>query len=118
MKPILRSLMSPDLFDMENQAPEIANDFQILVQALIGPENLPGQESFDFLVCTPSVIHRTVTKLGYLIPRHYIIIERYDYDAIWSIIKSICDPVFGNTWHDVALKLSRYGMWEFEDYQK
>ena len=118
MKPELRRIHSPDLLDLGDDVPSDTKNFCILIQALVGPAGLPGEESFDFLVCSPSFIAETVSKDGFLIPRHYIILDQYNYAKIMEIIKGLCSLIYGDKWADVAEKLGRYGHWEFEDYHR
>ena len=117
MKPEVRRLISPDLYDLENGAPEDIGHFCLLIQAIVGPSDGPGEESFDFLVCTPSWI-ASVVQAGFLFGRHYLIVERYDYKFINNAISSLCANISGSCWRDVAERLARYGKWEFEDYRE
>ena len=77
VRPILRSLHSPEWLDMQNDMPEDVEHFGILVQAFIGPSDGPGEESFDFLVCTLNEVAKALQKDGFLFGRHYLIVEYY-----------------------------------------
>ena len=116
MKAVLRRIDSPDLSDMENEAPENPFDFQILVQAMIGPDSSVGEEAFDIIVCTPSRIEEMIAQNGYMFPVHHLIVERYDYHLIRGAVEEICESAFGSDWKDIANKLSKFGAWEFADY--
>lgn len=114
--PEIRRLHSPDIIDMQSERPEDPERFCILVQALIGPTGEAGEESFDFIVCTPAWLAQTLLKDGYIFVRHYLIVEYYNYNQIFNAINSLCQSVSGSSWRQVAEQLGKYGKWEFEDY--
>lgn len=116
MQAELRSLHSPDALDMENFVPEDPDYFCILVQALIGPKNGMGSESFDFLVCTPRWLEMQVSKEKFVLGAHYLFIEKYDYNLIWQTIYKLCQRISGPDWNAVASILAQYGSWEFDNY--
>lgn len=113
----LKRLHSPDLLDMESSQPEDAGDFCILVQAMIGPAGVEGEESFNFSVCTPKWLARAVSESKYVFGRHHLFVGQYDYGTIRDVISSLCGRVSGHSWQEVAERLGRFGGWEFEDYK-
>lgn len=117
MVPEIRRLHSPDLLDMQSSVPEDPERFCILVQAMIGPKGAPGEESFDFSVCTPKWLDHYLADKTFVFGRHYLLVKYYDYVLIWNAIEIACRPIQGDSWSDVAERLSRYGRWEFEDYE-
>lgn len=112
----LRYLHSPDLPDLEHGAPADPEDFCILVQAMVGPRGEEGEESFDFLVCTPRWLSAQAPPEGFLFGRHYLFLWRYDYKLLRRVIEDLCARAEGPDWGAVAARLARYGLWEFEDY--
>jgi hypothetical protein len=117
MRAELRYLHSPDVLDLENNKPEDPANFCILVQAMIGPRGSIGEESFDFLVCTPRWLEDKVGKSSYVFGRHYLILGSYDYGVLRSAVEELCNRFVEPDWHSIAEKLGRYGKWEFEDYR-
>ena len=112
----LRYLHSPDVFDLPNYQPNQADYFCLLIQAMIGPKGESGEESFDFMVCTPQWLTDQISKTGYFLGKNYLLLLNYNYSLIWLVIKQLCDEIEGKDWETVANSLSRYGKWEFEDY--
>jgi hypothetical protein len=112
----LKSLFSPDADPLNAFRPN--GDFGVLVQALIGPEGTKGEESFDFIVCTPEwfASDRLPRADSIASGRHILFMRRFDYVALENFIRNYCASCQGRTWHDVAEKLARLGHWEFEDY--
>jgi hypothetical protein len=116
MRPLLKRVHSPDVFDLDVYSPEEESCFGFLLQAMFGPEEGEGEESFDMMVCTPEWLTRELTRKKIITGRHHLIVEEYDLQAIRSFLSAFGRKCEGNTWKDVALKLSRIGKWEFEDY--
>lgn len=116
MKAQIRRLHSPDVADFESHTPERHDDFSILVQVLAGPEGADGEESFDIEVTTPKHIARRIRDTGLVQGRHLLIVDSFDWRAIVQWIERAVSRCDGSTWDEVAVKLSRVGRWEFEDY--
>lgn len=113
----LRRFHSPDV-DLETYIPDDPGDVGVLVQVMAGPADGPGEESFDVVVCTPRWLERRVRNEGPLVGRHHLIVERYDAARIWVFLTDAIESVEAETWSDLASKIGRVGMWEFEDYQE
>lgn len=117
MRAALRRLHSPDIDDLASYRPERPDEFGFLLQMLVGPENGPGEESFDVVVCTPRWLEKKHNPQEMLIGRHYLLVFEYDYNRLLRAIEDLCDSAEGGSWGEVASKLSRIGKWEFEDYR-
>jgi hypothetical protein len=117
MKAELKYLHSPDVKDLKNYLPKEPDNFCILIQAMIGSSVNENGESFDFIVCTPKWLETQIAKDNFVIGRGYIVVKEFNYNLIREVIQNLCDKVSGNDWNTIANKISRYGYWEFEDYQ-
>ena len=62
MRAVIRQFHSPDALDLDHYVPNDPKDDAILLQVMVGPSDGPGGESFDVLVCTPS-LGRTVGEV-------------------------------------------------------
>ncbi len=82
----------------------------------IGPKSSEREEIFSVAVGTfEGLKSRHRGEMPRLV-RHHLVVETYDYDAIFNLIEKTCDRVRGETRTEVAEKLNRYFAWEFEDY--
>ena len=117
MKPSIRHFNSPDIPNFEDYAPSDPSEFYFLLQIIIGPDNGPGEESFDVVVCSPKSFAKQheprIVEMG----RHYLFMNEYNRDALVAFIRNYCDQCEGVDWEEVATKCGRLGKWEFEDYQ-
>ena len=113
MKAELKRIHSPDVHDLSSYQPE--GSFGILVQMMIGPENMPGEEAFDTVVCSPDWMAAHATSSS-LVGEHAIVVSQYDYQNLFRNIQKFCQAQEGSNWQEVALKISRIGRWEFEKY--
>lgn len=115
MKAKLKYLHSPDI-DLDSFWPEDPENFGFLLQAMIGPENQKGEESFDMQVCTPDWLKTHHRQEDIVFGRHLLIVFEYDINLIKNKISRYCDDCIGENWQSISARLGRIGRWEFEDY--
>jgi hypothetical protein len=102
---------------VSDYAPEDPGMFGILVQAIVGPSDGEGEESFDFVVCSSRWFDAQGYDKGFAWPRHHLFLERWDYAIVERAITDVVERAEGADWNSVAEKIARYGHWEFEDYR-
>ena len=117
MQAELKRLHSPDVLDLPSFMPQSRDNFGFLLQAMIGPKGLDGEESFGIQVCTPKWLLEQHDRADVVSGRHFLIIFEYNYERLVRFISDFCDECIGKTWQEIAGQLSRLGQWEFEDYQ-
>jgi hypothetical protein len=96
--------------------PDDVTNFCLAADATIGLENEDGGDIFSFEVCTPKWFAQNRSETP-IFARHIIFMNEYDEQGFKKIVEDLVARTHGDTWRDVALKLSRYMFWEFEDYQ-
>jgi hypothetical protein len=116
MRPVIRHLLTPDTDPPESYVPEDPERFMFLVQMLAGPEGEEGEESFQFVVCSPGWLGEHIRQNGPVSGRHHIIVDHYDWPALVAYFEALVAGCHGANWHEAAERLARYGWWEFEDY--
>lgn len=114
MKAILKGL-SNDFYDVDSYYPDDDKCFSLSLLLSIGSEDSNGADNFDLFVCSPEWISKNVWESR--IFRHTLITRAYNINEIKKIIESHIAKCDGNSWLEVAEKLSRYFAWEYEDYQ-
>jgi hypothetical protein len=118
MQAELRRLHSPDAPNLDAFMPPDPEHFGILVQAMIGPKAGPGEESFDFMICSPRWLEEKAEERGFVIGRHHLVINRFDIELVRELIRDLCARAAGPDWASVARYIARFGKWEFEDYRE
>ncbi|MBB5036170.1 immunity 8 family protein [Prosthecobacter dejongeii] len=116
MRAELKRLHYPDM-DIESFWPDDPECFHFLMQAMIGPEGTDTEESFDFEVSTPKWLLQHRASQCAVFGHHMILAFDYDLKAIEARVRSLCSRTTGETWEQIASKLSQFGRWEFEDYR-
>jgi hypothetical protein len=116
MRAVLRRLHSPDIYDLATFTPRKPDNFGLLLQILVGPENGAGEESFDVFVCTPRWLLENHRDEDIVMGRHTLIMFGYDSDRLQRMIRERVPEARGTSCQDVVVKLGRLGRWEFEDY--
>lgn len=116
MEASLQGLFSVDLPKGPSQMPENPFDCWIPVEAEIGVRGEAGADTFTFYVCTPNRLARSVQRTPYQFGRHLLIVEKFDWSVVESAIQSLLETLTADSWGDLAIRIGRYGHWEYEDY--
>ncbi len=116
MRAAIRSLMSLDVDDLDGWAPQ-SDAWALGLRVIAGPDDGPGEESFDLTVCNVAWLAERVRRDGVYDGRHHLVVEEYDWPTIRAFLERRVQDCQGATWRDVAGQLARLGYWEFEDYQ-
>jgi Immunity protein 8 len=117
VKATLRRLHSPDADPFSEYVPDDPEAFGLLVQALVGPREGKGEESFDFVVCTPRWFDAQPFDKGFAWPQSHLFVKRWDYATVERAISDVVRRAEGPDWASVAAQIGRYGRWEFEDHE-
>lgn len=118
MKAEIRHIYSFDIDDLRHYSPPNPESFCFHLRIIAGPQSEEGEESFDLTVCTPKWLIDNHHKDDVIIGRHHLIVMEYNFERILKTIYDFCESCDGATWRDVAEKLGRLGLWEFEDYRE
>jgi hypothetical protein len=102
---------------LELHVPQDPRKFSVLIRAMVGPRGSEGEESFDINVCTPQWLEEEVERQGFVLGTHRLFVGTYDVAQIKKLITKFIEQYSGDSWRDVAQKISRIGHWEFEDYR-
>ena len=117
IRPKLKSVYSPDVENLPEYRPAEPEHVGILFQLFIGPDDgSEDAESFDVMVCTPDWLKQSLHHDDVVLGYHHLIVREYDYRRIINSIEKYLHHCHGETWEDVARKVSRLGKWEFEGY--
>ncbi|MEZ0096331.1 Imm8 family immunity protein [Streptacidiphilus sp. EB129] len=112
MRVQIRHLLTPDI-DPTTFAPEDPERFMFMVQMLARPSDGPGEESFQFIVCTPGWLQDQVDRDGPMPGAHHVIVGTFDWPALKTFFQRLVSQCAGADWNEAATKLSRYSLYEF-----
>ncbi|MHB2020411.1 MAG: Imm8 family immunity protein [Candidatus Xenobia bacterium] len=117
MKAELKSLGSIQLD--RGELPSDPEDCAIRMTAAVGELGDEAADNFDFTVVTPRSLARELSEgPHYLLGRHLVIVERFDWDLVEAAIRSVVEREEAPTWEELAARIGRHGEWEYEDYQE
>lgn len=115
MQAKIKSVHSPDVDDLRTYCPQDKKCFCLSLELGIGPNTAHGQEIFTIEVCTPLWFSEILKPKELIFGRHFLIILEYDLDLILDRLKKMVESFEEDSWEKIAIKLSRYAFWEFED---
>jgi hypothetical protein len=115
MRAELKSLSSVDV-DLRAYAPP-DDAFCVGVTAEVGALGEEGADVFQFEVCSPEWLATELQSRSIVSGRHRLFMSRFSYDALEAYVLKRVAQAEGPDWPSVAEKLSRWGYWEFEDYE-
>lgn len=67
-------------------------------------------------VCTPAALTDLVERDGVVIGRHFIFVAEMNRATVEAIVRDRLRRIDGDNWNELAAKIGRIGLWEFEDY--
>jgi hypothetical protein len=117
MEAFLKGLYSSDIADVESYQPEKEDNFGFVLRAVVGPMGEPGEESFDITICTPKWLAERYGTAQIVLGLHKVIVFRYAYSGLRRFIEKYLTRCSGDTWAEIAQKVSLLGQWEFENYR-
>lgn len=115
MRALVRAICSTDI-DVESYQSETPEDDGQWIRLLVGPDNGPGEESFDVLVCTSTWLARRIGEYGSQLVRHALVMDQFDLQDAIEILRGEVALVSGENWRDLTMGLVQIGRWEFQDY--
>ena len=115
MRAEIRDIYSSDVDNLSEWAPT-SDEFAVAIRLQIGPVGGPGEESFDLTVCSVAWLHRQTALTPVFDARHHLVVREFSWVTIRGYIEARVAACVGDTWNDVAQRLSRFAYWEFEDY--
>ena len=118
MRAKIKSLHSPDVWDLEKYHPEEEDNFCFLLQVLAGLEHTEGRESFDIIVCTPKWLMNNYSRQDVVLGLHRIIVFEYNYERLLTSLKMYIESLNEDNWLTLGEKIGRIGKWEFQDYRE
>jgi hypothetical protein len=119
MKAKLQNIYSTDIDGpLAGYKPVQSDNFGFLARLIVGEEKLGGEESFDVMICTPQWLISNHSTSDIIVGRHYLIVFEYNYERIYSKLKSLIEEIELGSWDEIGLVVGRIGKWEFEDYQE
>lgn len=117
MRATLRSLsFDPD----PGGLPAEASAFSFNARLTVGPADGPGDETFDVTVCTPEWLSEACRMSdGIYDARHHVVVtlDQFDQRVLRDWFSRRVQLVEGSDWSQIAERLGRQGLWEFEDYR-
>jgi hypothetical protein len=83
----------------------------------VGPAGAPGEESFDFNVCSPAWLEYELDSHAIVEGRLLLIARTFDPQRIEDYVRKRIAQATGDDWLTIAGKIAHWAQWEFEDYR-
>ena len=117
MKPQLRSIDTNSAASLQEICSQNRERFGFWVNASVGSDETDGSDDFQIFVCDQAWLDDR-NALGEDVKDKYLLIEGgCDGDRLTDSLNAYLSQCVGNDWAEVVAKISKIGIWEFEDYQ-
>lgn len=115
-------IFSPNIDDLSSYKPDDPENFCILLQISVGIAGSQQQpesgETFDIEVYTPKWLLSKYQKDEAIFPKNSLIVFEFDFDRIKKRIRKEVENCTGESWNEIANKISTFSAWEFEGYDE
>ena len=101
--------------NLEHWEPE-AEEFGFKVVLFIGAEDDAKCDAFDAYVCTPGFFASHMADDQLVSGQYIFFVKNFDYMKFRTCIEEYLRRCEGESWREVAKKVSRIGAWEFDDF--
>ena len=102
------------LADVSVEDPSNASQW---VRAIVGPDDEPGEESFDLLVCTPAWLQEQIEGVGPVVGLYHLVVARWDAEDVDRIVRDLIESTRAETWPEIGERIGRIAKWEFQGYK-
>ncbi|MFF2909420.1 Imm8 family immunity protein [Paenibacillus sp. NPDC057934] len=97
-----------------DETDNLGEDFLLSGTACIGTRESNACDNFDFTVISPRALEKKLSTTNLIHGRAYFILMEFNYQVLKERLNSIVSSCQGETWDEIALKLSPYFYWEYE----
>lgn len=111
--PEIKSIISPDLDNDKN--PQDPLDCSIPIEVEIGIKGKEGADLFQLTVVTIQCLQRRNESFW---GKGYLITPSFSWNNVKESLEKMLMHCSGESWNDVAIKISSFLEWEFENYKK
>ncbi|MFC5701471.1 Imm8 family immunity protein [Cohnella faecalis] len=94
---------------------DLGDDFLLSGTACIGTKESSACDNFDFTVISPKALDRKLNTTNLINGRACFIVKDFDIKLLKERIDDIISNCLGETWEEIAQKLSPYFYWEYEN---
>jgi len=112
IRPILKHLHSPDL--NEPALPPDPGNCTVFIQAMIGPDDEIGEESFGLEVVTATYLREHDRPQS---GRGVLVLDSFDWRAVRSFIEERLSKAARESWSEIGEELNKELHWEFDNYK-
>ena len=114
MRAEVRHVRFPDL--ESGQPFDPLNTVQ-LAEVYVGVVGEPGEEQYQVSACTPAALADVLARQPFLVGRHRLFVAEFSPATVEAALRKLIGNVEATSRADLAQKVGRIGLWEFEDYR-
>ncbi len=111
----LKKLSSDEVPDLRGFAPADPDDFAVSLVLEVGVLGQRGRERFRLFAVTPGWLRRRHGKDGAALGRGLLVVFGWSYERIHAFLARRVEACSGETWPEVARKVSAIADWEGDD---
>ena len=103
-------------FEWDDLRPDRDVDQTVDLVMIIGPQDGPGDETFQITVCTPQALTVLLDRDSIVVRRHLLLVGEIDTPKIEAFLLDRLRRLDGKSWGDLAEKIGRLAYRKFDDY--